>query len=361
MLKYRLHLAFAIIVTILAGISVPLFVLGYYKASFNPIVLAGTTVPEDLLKIISAIAMLAFAAVGTAKCNPLYALLGVSIAAIINYIGIPYTAHFTGFWWFVILSVASFVGAILSSIVYYNVAPAQATMSKEDHNEKNPKCKTCYAKSFCAWQPGAVLDQYKDKKVIPIQSIQEPLPEPVKAPAFVYKATPSPKIEHNFERLLTQIKRGIPYRWNNPWITQKELLDISSYDERIEEASDKAKSLLKEIKAELIAQGAMKNDTLVHSTISSAIYSAIYNNHDFDWDIDFKFKAIYSYVLWTLFITCVLSLHVPAMFGIGYVGIPMALLGSFGSLLFSNGQKQDIIGIMIAVPALVLMGVYFRM
>lgn len=360
MLKYRIQHVFALLLWLAIGVSIPGYVVWHYGATLNPLQLGGVAIPVDILRALAIISMLVFTAMGTAKCSPIYPLIGVVSAGFIGYVGIPYTLQFNSVWWVLILLIASFIGAIAGGLAFYLTAPAQFKMSKEDHHAKNPTCKTCYAKSFCAWQPGAAFDQYKDKKIIPIQSKQEQLPEPVKAAAFVYKPTLNAEIESDFERLLMQIKRGIPYRWNNPWITQRKLVDISGYDQRIVEASEKAKFLLKEIKAELISQGAIKNNTLVHSTISSAIHSAIYNNYGLAWDIDFKFLAFYSYVLWILFISSILSFPIPAMLGVEYLVIPIALLGSFASLLFSNGQKRDIIRIMIAIPAFILVAISFR-
>ncbi|MBK6616229.1 hypothetical protein [Ottowia sp.] len=42
--------------------------------------------------------------------------------------------------------------------------------SQECRHERNPRCGTCHAKTFCPHQPGGIADRYKTVKVVPVSA-----------------------------------------------------------------------------------------------------------------------------------------------------------------------------------------------
>lgn len=59
------------------------------------------------------------------------------------------------------VAIASFYAAERADFMLLQRSPL-GRLSEEEVEQRNPRCKGCYARSFCPQKPGAVLDQYKD-------------------------------------------------------------------------------------------------------------------------------------------------------------------------------------------------------
>lgn len=353
MLKHKIHYLLALLVWILIGAGAPALVIFNYSATFNPMVLMGMQVPQEVIAGFAVVVLLVLMAMGTAKCSPMYVVLGVGCAALINFIGIPYTSEFTTFWWVVILLVTTLIGAGIGAIAFYNIVPEQLRLTKEEHNAKNPACKTCYAKSFCAWQPGAVFDQYKDKKIIPIAS-EKPAP-PV---AINYEYKLDAKAEKNLTYVLTNIKKGVPYRWNNRFLKDSSFVDASVLFEVKKDSSVELLNLLEQVKSELIKQGALKHGKLVHRQIYSAIYRALYgiSYGDISFDLDIRFNAFYSYMLLAHIPLFFIALMLGVFFSNTYFLLALLIPFLFFFLILENGSKRSIYALSIGAYPLVFGG-----
>lgn len=353
MLKHKIHYLLAVLIWILIGAAPPAFVIFNYSATFNPIVLMGMQVPQGVITGFSVIIMLVLTAMGTAKCSPMYAILGVGCAVLINYIGIPYTSEFSTFWWVVILLVTTLIGAGIGAIAFYNIVPEQLRLTKEEHNAKNPACKTCYAKSFCAWQPGAVFDQYKYKKVIPIAAEK---PTPRVAKTYEYKLDAN--AEKNLTYVLNNLRKGVPYRWNNRFLKDSSFVDASVLFEDKKDGSIELLKLLEQVKSELIKQGALKDEKLVHRKIYSAIYWALYgvSYGDISFDLDIRFNAFYSYMLLAHIPLFLIALMLGVFFSTTYFSLALLIPFLFFFLILENGNKRSIYALSIGVYPLVFGG-----